>query len=219
MVEISTSILSIEKEKATRTFYDLETAHTDYIHIDVMDGKFVQNNTHELMKEYANTIKQISNIPLDIHLMTYNVKDYIEQYIDLEPNIITFHIESVESKEEAYEIIKFIKENNAKVGISIKPNTKVEQIYEFLPYIHMILVMTVEPGLGGQKLIPETLEKVKKLKEYIEENNLEIDIEVDGGINVETVEMAKGVGANILVSGSYIIKSEDYKKTISELKE
>ncbi len=219
MVEISTSILSIEKEKATRTFYDLETAHTDYIHIDVMDGKFVQNNTHELMKEYANTIKQISNIPLDIHLMTYNVKDYIEQYIDLEPNIITFHIESVESKEEAYEIIKFIKENNAKVGISIKPNTKVEQIYEFLPYIHMILVMTVEPGLGGQKLIPETLEKVKKLKEYIEENNLEIDIEVDGGMNVETAEMAKGVGANILVSGSYIIKSEDYKKTISELKE
>ncbi len=219
MVEISTSILSIEKEKATRTFYDLETAHTDYIHIDVMDGKFVQNNTHELMKEYANTIKQISNIPLDIHLMTYNVKDYIEQYIDLEPNIITFHIESVESKEEAYEIIKFIKENNAKVGISIKPNTKVEQIYEFLPYIHMILVMTVEPGLGGQKLIPETLEKVNKLKEYLEENNLEIDIEVDGGMNVETAEMAKGVGANILVSGSYIIKSEDYKKTISELKE
>ncbi|MCI8832736.1 MAG: ribulose-phosphate 3-epimerase [Clostridia bacterium] len=219
MVEISTSILSVEKEKATRTFYDLETAHTDYFHIDVMDGKFVQNNTHELMKEYANTIKQISNIPLDIHLMTYNVKDYIEQYIDLEPNIITFHIESVESKEEAYEIIKFIKENNAKVGISIKPNTKVEQIYEFLPYIHMILVMTVEPGLGGQKLIPDTLEKVKKLKQYIDENNIEIDIEVDGGIKLETAKMAKGVGANIIVSGSYIIKSEDYKKTISELKE
>lgn len=219
MVEISTSILSVEKEKATRTFYDLETAHTDYFHIDVMDGKFVQNNTHELMKEYANTIKQISNIPLDIHLMTYNVKDYIEQYIDLEPNIITFHIESVESKEEAYEIIKFIKENNVKVGISIKPNTKVEQIYEFLPYIHMILVMTVEPGLGGQKLIPDTLEKVKKLKQYIDENNIEIDIEVDGGIKLETAKMAKGVGANIIVSGSYIIKSEDYKKTISELKE
>lgn len=219
MVEISTSILSVEKEKATRTFYDLETAHTDYFHIDVMDGKFVQNNTYELMKEYANTIKQISNIPLDIHLMTYNVKDYIEQYIDLEPNIITFHIESVDSKEEAYEIIKFIKENNAKVGISIKPNTKVEQIYEFLPYIHMILVMTVEPGLGGQKLIPDTLEKVKKLKQYIDENNIEIDIEVDGGIKLETAKMAKGVGANIIVSGSYIIKSEDYKKTISELKE
>ncbi len=218
MVEISTSILSVEKEKATRTFYNLETAHTDYIHIDVMDGKFVPNNTHNIMKEYATTIRQISNIPLDIHLMTYNVKDYIEQYIDLEPNIITFHIEAVESKEEVYEIIKFIKDNNTKVGISVKPNTKIEDIYEFIPYIHMILVMTVEPGFGGQKLIPETLEKVKKLKEYVEENNIEIDIEVDGGINLETVEMAKKSGANILVSGSYIIKSEDYKKTISNLK-
>lgn len=219
MVEISTSILSVEKEKATKTFYNLETAYTDYFHIDVMDGEFVQNRTHELMKDYATTIKQISNIPLDVHLMTYNVKDYIEQYIDLEPNIITFHIEAVKSKEEVYEIIKFIKENNTRVGISIKPNTKVEEIYEFLPYIHMILVMTVEPGLGGQKLIPETLEKVKELKKYIEENNIEIDIEVDGGINSETAEMAKQAGANILVSGSYIIKSEDYKKTISELKE
>ena len=208
MVEISTSILSMEKEKATKTFYNLETAHTDYIHIDVMDGKFVPNNNHELMKEYATTIKQILNTPLDI-----------EQYIDLEPNIITFHIEAVKSKEEAYEIIKFIKENNVKVGISIKPNTRIEEIYEFIPYVHMILVMTVEPGLGGQKLIPETLEKVKKLKEYIEENNVQIDIEVDGGINIETAEMTKQAGANILVSGSYIIKSEDYKKTILELKE
>lgn len=218
MVEISTSILSMEKEKATKTFYNLETAHTDYIHIDVMDGKFVPNNNHELMKDYATTIRQISNMPLDVHLMTYNVKDYIEQYIDLEPNIITFHIEAVKSKEEVYEIIKFIKENNARVGISIKPNTKVEEIYEFLPYIHMILVMTVEPGLGGQKLIPETLEKVKKLKKYIDENNIEIDTEVDGGINLETAEMAKQAGANILVVGVYIIKSEDYKKTISNLK-
>ena len=219
MVEISTSILSVEKENATRTFYNLETAHTEYIHVDVMDGKFVPNNTHEIMKEYATTIRQISNIPLDVHLMTYNVKDYIEQYIDLEPNIITFHIEAVKSKEEAHEIIKLIKGNNVKVGISIKPNTKIEEIYEFLPYIHMILVMTVEPGLGGQKLIPYTLDKVKKLKRYIDENNIEIDIEVDGGINLETSKMAKEAGANILVVGSYIIKSEDYKKTISELKE
>lgn len=218
MVEISTSILSVEKEKATRTFYNLEIAHTDYFHIDVMDGKFVPNNTHELMKEYATTIKQISNIPLDVHLMTYNVKDYIEQYIDLEPNIITFHIEAVKSKEEAYEIIKFIKENHAKVGIAISPSTDIEKIYEFLPYIHMLLVMTVEPGYGGQKLIPDTLDKVKKIKQYVDKNNIEIDIEVDGGINLETSKMAKEAGANILVSGSYIIKSEDYKTTISELK-
>ena len=163
MVEVSTSVLNVAKENATKTFYNLETAHTDYFHIDVMDGKFVPNNTYELMKEYATTIKQISNIPLDVHFMTYFVKDNIEQYIGLEPNIITFHIEAVESKEEVLEIIRYIKDNKCRVGIAIKPNTPIEEIYEFLPYIHMILVMTVEPGFGGQGLIPETIEKVKKL--------------------------------------------------------
>lgn len=219
MVEISTSLLSgIEREKATQTFYNLEVAHTDYFHIDVMDGKFVENNTMELMKEYATTIRQISNIPLDVHLMVYDIKKYIEQYIDLEPNIITFHIETLNSKEEVMEVIDFIKENNTKVGIAISPKTDIKEIYEFLPYIHMILVMTVEPGYGGQKLIPETIEKVKKLKEYIDEKSLEIDIEVDGGINLETAELAKEAGANILVCGTSIIKSDDYKETICKLK-
>lgn len=218
MVEISTSVLNVAKENAIKVFYNLETAHTDYFHIDVMDGKFVPNNTYELMKEYATTIKQISNIPLDVHFMTYFVKDNIEQYIDLEPNIITFHIEAVKSKEEAFEIIKYIKENNSKVGIAIKPNTSVEEIYEYLPFIHMVLVMTVEPGFGGQGLIPETINKVKKLKEYIDKNDFEIDIEVDGGINLETVESAKKAGANILVSGSAIVKSNNYKETIEKLK-
>ena len=219
MVEISTSLLKgIEREKATKIFYNLEIAHTDYFHIDVMDGKFVPNSTYELMKEYATTIKQISNIPLDVHLMTYNVKDYIEQYIDLEPNIITFHIEAVKSKEEAFEVINFIKENHSKVAIAIKPSTSIEEIYEFLPYIHMVLIMTVEPGYGGQTLIPETVDKVKKMKDYMDDNNIEIDIEVDGGINLDTAELAKSAGANILVVGTSIIKSDDYKKTISELK-
>ena len=219
MVEISTSVLNVEREKATQVFYNLETAHTDYFHIDVMDGKFVPNNTYELMKEYATTLKQISNIPLDIHFMTYFVKENIEQYIGLEPNIITFHIEAVESKEEAMEVIKYIKENNSRVGIAIKPNTPVEDIYEYLPYIHMVLVMTVEPGFGGQGLIPETIDKVKKVKEYIDENNLEIDIQVDGGINLKTAASVKEAGANVLVSGSAIVKSENYKETIESLKE
>lgn len=219
MVEVSTSILNVAKEKATQTFYNLETAHTDYFHIDVMDGRFVHNNTYEQMKEYATTIKQISNIPLDVHFMTYFVKDNIEQYIDLEPNIITFHIEAVKSKEEILEIIKYIKENNSRVGIAIKPNTPVEEIYEYLPYIHMVLIMTVEPGFGGQGLIPETIEKIEKVKKYIEEKELEVDIEVDGGINLQTAAIAREAGANILVSGSAIIKSEDYKKTIQSLKE
>lgn len=218
MVEISTSILSVEKEKATRTFYNLETAHTDYFHIDVMDGQFVKNNTRKIMKEYASTIRQISNTPLDIHLMTYSVKDNIEEYIDLEPNIITFHIEAIKSKEEVFEVINYIKENNSRVGIAVKPNTNIEEVYEFLPYIHMILIMTVEPGIGGQKLIPETVNKVRKLKEYIDNENIELDIEVDGGINLETAELVKSAGANILVAGTSIIKSDDYKKMISELK-
>ncbi len=218
MVEVSTSVLNVERNNATRTFYNLETAHTDYFHIDVMDGKFVPNHTYELMKEYATTIKQITNIPLDIHFMTYFVKDNINQYIDLEPNIVTFHIEAVKSKEETMDVINFIKENHARVGIAVKPATNIEDIYEFLPYIHMALIMTVEPGFGGQGLIPETLDKVKKLKKYIDKNKLEVDIEVDGGINIETAEEAKKAGANILVSGSAIIKSDNYSEIISKIK-
>jgi ribulose-phosphate 3-epimerase len=219
MVEVSASILNVEKENAIKTFYNLETSHIDYFHIDIMDGKFVPNITYDLMSDYSNTIKQISNIPLDIHFMTYFVKDNIEQYLALEPNIITFHIEAVDSKEEANQIIKYIKENNSKVGIAIKPNTKIEQVYEFLPYIHMVLIMTVEPGFGGQGLIPETIEKVRNLKKYIDENNYEIDIEVDGGINIETAHLAKEAGANILVSGSGILKSNNYQEIVEKLKQ
>ena len=218
MVEVSTSVLNIDKKNAISKFYDLEKAHTDYFHIDVMDGKFTDNNTYELMKDYATTIKQITNIPLDVHFMTYFVKENIEQYIGLEPNIVTFHYEAVESKEEIFDVIKYIKENNARVGIAIKPKTDIEKILEFLPYVHLVLVMTVEPGYGGQELIPETIEKVKKLKKYIDENNLEVDIEVDGGIKTENSKKVKEAGATILVSGSGIIKSNDYKKTIEKLK-
>lgn len=218
MVEISTSILDVEKENATRTFYNIETAHTDYFHIDIMDGRFVEKNTYEKMKDYTTTIKQISNIPLDMHFMTYFVKDNIEQFIDLEPNIITFHIEAVKNKEEAFEIIKYIKENNSRVGIAIKPETDIKEVFEYLPYIHMVLVMTVEPGLGGQKFMTNTVEKIKQLKEYIDKNEIEIDIEVDGGINNETAALSKEAGANILVSGAYILKSNDYKEAINNLK-
>lgn len=170
------------------------------------------------MKEYSNSIKQMSNIPLDVHLMVENVKAHINEYIGLNPNIITFHVEAAKSKEEVMELINYIKENGIKVGLSVKPATKIEDIYEFLPYIHMCLVMTVEPGLGGQKLIPETLEKVKILKEYIDKNDIDIDIEVDGGINGETIETAKDAGANIFVAGSAIVNKEDYEEAIETLR-
>lgn len=218
MVEISTSILSVKKGEESSTFFELEAGKTDYFHIDVMDGKFVEKNTYKKMLEYASYIKRISNLPLDVHLMVENVKEAINDFLSVEPNIITFHLEACKSKEEVFGIIKYIKENNCKVGISIKPDTKIEEIYEFLPYIHMCLVMTVEPGKGGQTLIKDTLKKIEELKRYIENNNIEIDIEADGGINLATAPDVKKAGANILVSGTAILMANDFKVIIDELK-
>lgn len=215
---ISTSILSVEENNSTKTFYNLEEAKTDYFHIDVMDGKFVENNTNEKMLNYCNIIKQISNLPLDIHLMVQNVKQYIEEYLKFEPDIVTFHYESCSTNEEIMNLIKYLKENNIKVGLSIKPNTKVEEIYKFLPHLYLVLVMTVEPGKGGQALIPETLEKIKNLKKYIEKQNLDTYIQADGGINLKTIEDIRNAGTDITVAGSAIIKSENYKETIKNLK-
>ncbi len=218
MVEISTSILSVKKGEENKTIFALEAAKTDYFHIDVMDGQFVEKNTYDKMFEYSSYIKRISNLPLDVHLMVEDVKKAIDDFLAVEPNIITFHLEACKDKQEVYELIKYIKENNCKVGLAIKPNTKIEDIYEFLPYIHMCLVMTVEPGKGGQTLIPATIKKIKQLKKYIEENNIEIDIEADGGINLATVDDVKGAGANILVAGTAILMAKDYKVIIDELK-
>lgn len=219
MVEVSTSILSVKKENILGTIYNLEVAKTDYYHIDVMDGEFVKNNTNNLMQEYLTSIKEISNIPLDIHLMVNNIKTFVDAYLPFEPNIITFHIEACKNKEEVLETIKYIKNNNVKVGIAVKPKTKIEEIYEYIPLIHEVLVMTVEPGKGGQKLIPETIEKVKQLKQYLEREKIDIDIEVDGGVTIENKEILKNAGASILVSGSYIVNSKDYKEAIKTIKE
>lgn len=219
MIEISTSVLGVNKENSIKTFYDLEVAGTDYYHIDVMDGKFVEQNTEEKMYTFTNEIKQMSNIPLDVHFMVENIKENIDRYLTFKPHIITFHLEACKDKEEVKKYIKYLQENEVKCGISIKPNTKVEEILEFLPYLHLCLIMTVEPGKGGQKLIPETVEKVRTLKKYIEENNLDTYIEVDGGINPETVNLVKEAGADIIVAGSAIISAENYKEVIDKLKE
>lgn len=219
MVEIATSILTVPKDKIIKTIYNLETAKTDYFHIDVMDGLFVESFTNEIMEEYCKYIKSISNIPLDIHLMVKDVKKYIDIYLNYEPNIITFHIEAIKNEKQAIELINYIKSNNCKVGITINPNTDISKIYNLLKYIHMVTIMTVEPGKGGQALIPETLNKIEELKNYIEENNIEIDIEADGGIKVNNVQNVKTKGANIIVSGSGIINSDNYGDTIKKMKE
>ena len=218
MVEISTSILSVKRGEESKTFFGLEKAKTDYFHIDVMDGKFVEKNTYKRMLEYASYIKRISNIPLDIHLMVENISDAIDDFSSVDPNIITFHYEACKDKEEVMKYIKKIKENNCKVGLSIKPETDIEEIYEFLPYIHLVLVMTVEPGKGGQTLLTNMVGKIEKLKKYINDNNIEVDIEADGGINLTTAEAVKKAGTNILVSGTAILIAKDYKIIIDELK-
>ena len=218
MVEISTSILSVKKGEESKTFFGLEKAKTDYFHIDVMDGKFVEKDTYKRMQEYASYIKRISNLPLDIHLMVENIDEAINDFLSVDPNIITFHYEACKSKEEVMKYIKKIKYNNCKVGLSIKPETNIEDIYEFLPYIHMCLIMTVEPGKGGQTLLTDMIDKISKLKKYIDDNNIEIDIEADGGINLKTAEAVKKAGANILVSGTAILIAKNYKDIIDELK-
>ena len=218
MVEVSTSILSVKEGKESETFLGLEKCKTDYFHIDVMDGKFVENYTYQKMLEYSSYIRRISNLPLDVHLMVENVKDAIEDFLPVEPNIITFHYEACKDKEEVLEIIKYIKQNNCRVGISVKPNTKVEEIYEFLPYVHLVLIMTVEPGKGGQTLLTDMVDKISTLKKYVDENDLEIDIEADGGINLKTAPKVKEAGANMLVAGTAILAANDYKVIIDELR-
>ena len=217
-MEISTSILTVAEENASRTFYNLETAGTDYYHIDIMDGKFVEKDTQKMMYDYSNTIKQISNIPLDVHLMVEDVKENIDRYIPLTPSIITFHYEACKNDEEVVELINYIKEAGIKPSISIKPNTSLDKIKKFIPMLYMVLIMTVEPGKGGQKLIPECLEKAKELKEYIEQNNLDAYVEIDGGVNKETIEEVRKAKIDIAVAGSAIINAEDYKTAINELK-
>ena len=217
-MEISTSLLSVKEEQSVHTFYRIETAHTDYFHIDVMDGKFVDDDTTEKMKIYSDNLKNITNIPLDVHLMVKDVKKYVDIFSPNEPKCITFHLEATKNKEEVFEIINYIKQYS-KVGISIKPDTEVEKVYEFLPFVHSVLVMTVNPGKGGQNLIPETIDKIKKLREYIDSNDLDTEIEADGGINIENIKELKKAGVNIAVVGSSLINSKDYKYTINKLKE
>ena len=218
MVEISTSILSVEKGKEAETFLALEKAKTNYFHIDVMDGKFVEKDTYQKMLEYAEYIKRISNLPLDVHLMVEDIPKGIDDFSVVEPNIITFHYEACKSKEEVKKNIDIIKQNNARVGIAVKPETNIEEIYEYLPYIHLCLIMTVEPGKGGQTMLTEMIQKIEKLKEKIDKEKLELDIQVDGGINLKTAPKVKQAGANNLVAGTAILLAKDYKTIIDELR-
>ena len=219
MYEVSTSILNAENGKEAEIILALEKARTDYIHIDVMDGEFVEKNTYQKMLELSSYVRRISNMPLDVHLMVKDVETAINVFEPVEANLITFHLEACKDEKEVFRFINMIKDNHSKVGIAVKPETKIEEIYKFLPYIHVALVMTVEPGKGGQTLISDMVNKVQTLKDYINENNLDTVIEVDGGINLATCEKVKKAGANMLVAGTAILMAKNYKDIIDDLKE
>ncbi len=217
MIEISTSVLTIE-DNAVSIFYELEVSGTDYFHIDVMDGKFVEKDTSKIMIDYATTLSHITPIGIDVHLMCEDIEKFVDEYIMLEPDSISFHIEAIKNKDQAMNIIQDIKSNNVKVGMAINPNTDIEKIFEYLPFLHKVIVMTVEPGKGGQELIESTISKIKKLKEYIIEKNLDTIIEADGGINNNNISKLKDAGLDIAVAGSYIVNSENKKDAILNLK-
>ena len=218
MPDISISTLDIPEENAVDYFYNLEAAKPDYFHVDVMDGEFVALENVKKQEDFALKINTITMTPYEVHLMTTNPRYFLDYFIDNGADRIIFHAESCKNKDDCLDIIKYLIENGVKVGVAIHPDTSFEKLYEVLPYIHMVLVMTVVPGAGGQSFKSELLDKIKDLREYLNKNDLDIDIEVDGGINKETSKQSVEAGANVLVSGSYVLKSEDFKNAIQDLK-
>ena len=214
-IQISPSILSADFSQLGTEIKRLEEGGADMIHVDVMDGHFVPNLT--IGPPVIKALRKQCSLKFDVHLMISPVHKYIESYAEAGADIITIHPEATDDLEAS--ILK-IKQLNKKVGVSLNPESKIDLIIDFLDKIDLVLIMSVNPGFGGQKFMPEVLEKVKKLKKIQDERNLNFDIEIDGGINFENYKKAIDAGANILVSGTTIFKSNngDIKKNINLLK-
>ena len=214
-IKIAPSILSADFGQLGNEIKRLEEGGADMIHVDVMDGHFVPNLTVE--PPVINTLRKYTKLPFDVHLMISPVHKYIKDYAEAGANIITIHPEATDNLQES---IKHIKNFGKKVGVSLNPNTQIDIIEKLLVEINLVLIMSVHPGFGGQKFIPNVLDKIKELKKIKDKKNLNFDIEVDGGINFDNSKLVIEAGANILVSGTTIFKNNkgDIKKNIDTLK-
>tara|TARA_E500000331_G_C17088139_1_gene639854 strand:- start:203 stop:862 length:660 start_codon:yes stop_codon:yes gene_type:complete len=214
-IQISPSILSADFSQLGNEIEKLEKGGADMIHVDVMDGHFVPNLT--IGPPIIKTLRKYTKLPFDVHLMISPVHNYIKDYADAGADIITIHPEATENLKNS---IKCIKELKKKVGVSLNPETKIEVVKDFLHEIDLILIMSVNPGFGGQKFMPQVLDKVKELKKIQEQGEKKFDIEIDGGINFDNSKSAIEAGANILVSGTTIFNKNggDIKKNITLLK-
>ena len=214
-IKISPSILSADFSQLGAEIKRLEDGGADLIHVDVMDGHFVPNLT--IGPPIIKALKKNCSIKFDVHLMISPVHKYIEAYSDAGADIITIHPEATDNLSDS---ISKIKELNKKVGVSLNPETKIDVIRDYLNQIDLVLIMSVNPGFGGQKFMPEVLNKIKELKKIQKKQNIDFDIEIDGGINFENSKIAIASGANILVSGTTVFKSNngDIKKNIELLK-
>lgn len=213
MIKISPSILSSDYGNLSSELKRMEACGADMLHIDVMDGHFVPNIT--LGAPIVKCIRKSSTLPFDVHLMISDPYKYIPDFVNAGSDIITFHAEADSDIEKTIDLILA---SGKKAGLSVKPKTPVEAVYPYLDKLSMVLVMTVEPGFGGQSFMEDMMPKVSAVRSEIDRRGLDVDIQVDGGINKDTISIAAKAGANIFVSGNAIFSSDDAEKTIADFK-
>lgn len=214
MAKVAPSILSADFSKMGEEVENIVEAGADYIHLDVMDGKFVDNITFGF--KMIKDLRKLTSAVFDVHLMIDEPETYVDRFIESGADILTVHLEAV--KKPIIEVVKKIRARGVKSAVSIKPKTDVNLLKPLIPYVDMVLIMSVEPGFGGQAFIESSLDKVKAVKEMIKAENRDIEIEIDGGINEKTAAAAVSAGVDVLVAGSYVFKAEDRKKAIAFLK-